>query len=100
MDVFSGPDAEILAQTGERYAHSLESELRTLLGEEGKADLLLLIASPAPIQKKRGSYRYQVLIKLLRTSRTSQALHRIYDFASRNRTEAFALVEVNPQDMF
>ncbi len=98
--LFSGPDAAQLAQAGEGYAQTLEMELRACLGEAGKADLLLLIASPAPIQKKRGSYRYQVLVKLLRTNRTKGALRLIYDFAARNRTEAFALVEVNPQDMF
>ena len=44
-------------------------------------------------------YRYQILVKLLRTARTAEALRLIYAFAAEQRNELFALVEVNPQDM-
>ena len=71
-----------------------------MLGTEGAQDLLLLVASPAPIRRKQGIYRYQVLIKLLRTKRTAAVIRLVYDFAAAHRNELFALLEVNPQDMF
>ena len=85
---------------GERYGRELERELLALLGEEGAQDLLLLVPSPAPIRKKQGAYRYQVLVKLLRTKRTAAAIRLIYAFAAAHRSELFAQLEVNPQDMF
>ncbi len=45
------------------------------------------------------NYRYQVLIKLLRTKRTADILHLIYDYESEHRNELFATLEINPQDM-
>ena len=97
--LFSGPDEAALAESGERYGRALEAALLDLLGSEGRQDLLMLSCSPAPIRKKQGSYRYQVLIKLLRTKRTASVLRLIYDFEAAHRNELFALLEVNPQDM-
>ena len=97
--LFSGPDENALFEAGERYGRNLESVLMEFLGEEGKNDLLMLSCSPAPIQKKMNSYRYQVLIKLLRTKRTADVLHLIYDYESNHRNELFATLEINPQDM-
>ena len=45
-------------------------------------------------------YRYQVLVKLLRTRRTAAVIRLIYAFAAAHRNELFAQLEVNPQDMF
>ena len=59
-----------------------------------------MTASPAPIRRKQGNYRYQILIKLLRTKRTSSVIRLVYAFAAAHRNELFALLEVNPQDMF
>lgn len=98
--LFSGPDEAALAAAGERYGAQLEAEIRLLLGEEGAQDLLLLLPSPAPIRKKQGVYRYQVLVKLLRTRRTAAVIRLIYAFAAAHRNELFAQLEVNPQDMF
>ena len=98
--LFSGSDEAALTDAGERYGARLETEIRALLGTEGAQDLLLLVASPAPIRRKQGIYRYQVLIKLLRTKRTAAVIRLVYDFAAARRNELFALLEVNPQDMF
>ena len=98
--LFSGSDEAALTDAGERYGARLETEIRALLGTEGAQDLLLLVASPAPIRRKQGIYRYQVLIKLLRTKRTAAVIRLVYDFAAAHRNELFALLEVNPQDMF
>ena len=97
--LFSGPDENALFEAGERYGRNLESVLMEFLGEEGKNDVLMLSCSPAPIQKKMNNYRYQVLIKLLRTKRTADVLHLIYDYESDHRNELFATLEINPQDM-
>ena len=97
--LFSGPDEEALFRTGEQYGRNLEAVLLEHLGEEGKNDLLMLSCSPAPIQRKMNNYRYQVLIKLLRTKRTADILHLIYDYESEHRNELFATLEINPQDM-
>ena len=98
--LFSGRDEAALEAAGERYGRELDRELLALLGEEGAQDLLLLVPSPAPIRKKQGAYRYQVLVKLLRTKRTAAAIRLIYAFAAAHRSELFAQLEVNPQDMF
>ena len=97
--LFSGAEEEALAEQGERYGRALEEEILRLLGDDGKNDLLLLSCAPAPIRKKQGSYRYQVLIKLLRTKRTADVLKLVYDFEAAHRNELFAMLEVNPQDM-
>ncbi len=97
--LFTGMDQEILFEAGTAYADKLQEALNEALGDDGQRDILLFTASPAPIRRKRGSYRYQVLIKLLRTARTATALKCIYDFSGNHRNELFAMVEVNPQDM-
>ena len=73
-------------------------QLRVRLATAGKA-ILLYSASPAPIKRKQRAYRYQILIKLLRTARLSRAIQTIYTFAGDHRGELYPMVEVNPQDM-
>jgi len=97
--LFSGTDEATLAESGERYGRALEAALRETLGSDGEQDLLMLTCSPAPIKRKQGSYRYQVLIKLLRTKRTAAALRTVYEFEAQHRNELFATLEVNPQNM-
>ena len=77
----------------------MKTALVERLGKEGERDLLLYSASPAPIKRKQRAYRYQILIKLLRTARLSDVIQTIYTFAADHRNELFAMVEVNPQDM-
>ncbi len=97
--LFSDSNEEQLNAAGEQYGRKLEQVLKNHLGKEGQQDLLMLSCSPAPIRKKQGLYRYQILIKLLRTKRTSETLHLIYDYEQEHRGELFPYLEVNPQDM-
>lgn len=97
--LFSGEDEANLQQSVTQYSEELQKALSERLGEHAEKDILLYSASPAPIKRKQGEYRYQILIKLLRTARLSDAIQTIYTFAGDHRSELFAMVEVNPQDM-
>ncbi|NLI52924.1 MAG: primosomal protein N' [Clostridiales bacterium] len=97
--LFSSDDEAALSAGVSTYAEQLRAALCERLGEEGERDILLYSASPAPIKRKQRAYRYQILIKLLRTARLSDAIQTIYTFAADHRSELFAMVEVNPQDM-
>jgi len=97
--LFSGEDEAALQQSVTQYSEQLQKALSERLGEHAEKDILLYSASPAPIKRKQGEYRYQILIKLLRTARLSDAIQTIYTFAGDHRSELFAMVEVNPQDM-
>jgi primosomal protein N' (replication factor Y) len=65
--LFTGLEEAPLRADGERFATGLEQAVLAALGAEYAQELLILHASEAPIYKKQGVYRYQVLIKLLRT---------------------------------
>ncbi len=97
--LFSSDDESALSAGVSAYAEELRAALCERLGEAGERDILLYSASPAPIKRKQRAYRYQILIKLLRTARLSDAIQTIYTFAADHRSELFAMVEVNPQDM-
>jgi primosomal protein N' (replication factor Y) len=97
--LFSSDDESTLATGVSAYAEQLKLALNETLGKDGERDILLYSASPAPIKRKQRAYRYQILIKLLRTARLSGAIQTIYTFAADHRDELFAMVEVNPQDM-
>lgn len=92
-------------QTAERacldYAKALEAELRAVLGEEGRQDLLLLVAAEAPIARISGYTRYQILIKLLRTKRLKDAVQTVTAFHDAHRGACTETqLEINPQEMF
>lgn len=97
--LFSGDDEAALQQSVTQYSSELQKALFDRLGANAEKDILLYSASPAPIKRKQGEYRFQILIKLLRTARLSDAIQTIYTFAGDHRSELFAMVEVNPQDM-
>ena len=97
--LFSGDDESSLQAGVTTYAEQLKHALSECLGAEGEHDILLYSASPAPIKRKQRAYRYQILIKLLRTARLSRAIQTIYTFAGDHRGELYPMVEVNPQDM-
>ena len=97
--LFSGDDERSLQAGVTTYAEQLKRALGDCLGAEGEHDILLYSASPAPIKRKQRAYRYQILIKLLRTARLSRAIQTIYTFAGDHRGELYPMVEVNPQDM-
>ena len=95
----SGPEEGPLEQLIQGWRTALEQELKALLKEHYDRDVLSLSASPAPVKKKNREYRYQILVKLLRTEHTAAIIKALYAFTGSRRAEAFANVEVNPQDM-
>lgn len=98
--LFSGPDIDALAILGEQYRAGLEEALHQAAGDEKIPDILMLVSSPAPIKRKQGVFRYQILIKLLRTKRTGALVHAVYRYINAHANEQFAVLEINPQDMF
>ena len=83
------------------YAKQLEAELLAALGEDGRNDLLLLVAAEAPVARISGYSRYQIVIKLLRTKRLKNAVKTIHTFHDLHRTDCQeTILEVNPQEMF
>ncbi len=97
--LFSGTDEEVLEQAVTRYAELMKAQLTQCIGPELAKSLLLYDVSYAPIKRKQGLYRYQILVKLLRTKTTAETIRCIYAFAQEHRNELFAMVEINPQDM-
>lgn len=97
--VLQGSDEQELNARGTAYARQLEQVILNALGENG-TDLLLMHASPAPIMRIAGMYRFQILFKLLRTSRMKHVLKAIYSFENENRGEYSEKIEINPVDMF
>ena len=99
--VFSGQKEETVAEACISCSKELEQCLRRLLGEEGKNDILLLVAGEAPISRISGMTRYQLLIKLLRTRRLPDAIRTIYDYHSAHTDICEDVqLEINPQDMY
>ena len=99
--VFADRDERVAEQACLDYAKLLETEIRTALGEEGRQDLLLLVAAEAPVARISGFTRYQILIKLLRTKRLKEALRTVSDFHDSHRSACSETqLEINPQEMF
>ena len=99
--VFCDRREEQVADACIAYTKALEANLRAMLGEEGKNDILLLVAAEAPIARISGLVRYQLLIKLLRTKRLPAAIQTIYDFHSAHSDVCSEVnLEINPQDMY
>lgn len=99
--VFADRDERTAEHACLDYAKALETELRAVLGEEGKQDLLLLVAAEAPIARISGYTRYQILIKLLRTKRLKDAVKTVSTFHDAHRGVcAETQLEINPQEMF
>ena len=99
--VFSDTEEQKAAEACIAYAKSLEQELRKLLGEEGKNDILLFVAAEAPVARISGLTRFQLLVTLLRTKRLPDAIRLVYEFQSKSSDLCQSVeLEVNPQDMY
>ena len=99
--VFADRDGQNAERGCLAYAKALEAELRSALGEEGKQDLLLLVAAEAPIARISGYTRYQILIKLLRTKRLRNAIRTVSAFHDAHLGACAEMqLEINPQEMF
>ena len=99
--VFADRDERTVQNGCLDYAKGLEAALRETLGENGRNDLLLLVAAEAPVARISGYYRYQIVIKLLRTARLKSAVRTVTAYHDLHRTVCHeAHLEVNPQEMF
>lgn len=99
--VFADRDERTAERACLDYAKALETELRAALGEDGRQDLLLLVAAEAPIARISGYARYQILIKLLRTKRLKNAVGTVSAFHDTHRELCSEVqLEINPQEMF
>lgn len=97
--VLQGADELDLNTRGAAYAKMMEQVILSSLGVHS-SDLLLVHASPAPIMRIAGMFRFQILFKLLRTSRLKNVLKAVYAFENENRGEYTEKIEINPVDMF
>ncbi len=97
--LFSAADEEKLLFEGEKFAKGMEDAIYEALGEENKKELLLIVSGPAPIARKRGEYRFQVLAKLFRTKHTGAVIQALYDYVDENRAENYVAMQINPGDM-
>lgn len=99
--VFTDRDEQKAEQSCLDYAKALEGALIDALGEDGRQDLLLLVAAQAPIARISGYARYQIVIKLLRTKRLRDAVRTVTAFHDAHRELCGEVrLEINPQEMF
>ncbi|MDL2258224.1 primosomal protein N' [Eubacteriales bacterium OttesenSCG-928-K08] len=95
-----GEDEERLQRECEELGQALERVIKSALGDEAVNELMYLKASFAPMQKKQGLFRYQVLVKLLRTGNTARVLRAVYDYLDENSAKQLIRLEINPGDLF
>lgn len=100
--VLSGHDEAALAEDAERCATGLRAAIEAALTEAGTTprELLMLEASPAPVKRREGLYRYQVLARLARTKNTAAAIRAAYAYHDAHRQAGMGDVEINPGNMF
>ena len=99
--VFSDRDGATAEKACLAYAKGLEAALKEQLGEDGKNDLLLLVAAQAPIARISGYSRFQIVVKLLRTRRLPAAVKAVNAFHDAHRGDcAEVLLEINPQELY
>lgn len=96
--LLQGYDEESLKRTGVSYAKVLEGEIIKALNPH-EDELLYICASPSPIFKREGVFRYQVLIKLKRTEHTRYALNAVYSYMENYKSELFSIIEINPSNL-
>ncbi len=100
--VLSGHEEAALAEDAELCAAGLREAVVAAIAAAGGSphELLFLDASPAPVRRREGQYRYQVLAKLARTKNTAAAVRAAYAYHDAHRKPGMGDVEVNPANMF
>lgn len=100
--VLTGHDEAALAEDAERCAAGLRAAMEAALAEAGGTprELLMLEAAPAPVKRREGLYRYQVLARLARTKHTAAAVRAAYAYHDAHRQAGMGDVEINPGNMF
>ncbi|MCL2695937.1 MAG: primosomal protein N', partial [Clostridiales bacterium] len=98
--LFLGADQHELSQIGNAFARELEKKIVGTLGVQNSRALLHLSAAPAPINRIQNEWRYQVLVKLLRTAQLKDALNCIFEAAAELDLPRKPHIEINPTDMY
>ncbi len=100
--VFTGEDEISIERINDEFAAELKRRIYEALDSSGASrnELLFIIASPAPMKKRQGLYRYETLMKLVRTKHTAAVIDAIYALCDERRRSEMGNVEINPTDMF
>ena len=95
-------EERLAEELSEQYANGIREIVENTLKSRGakSSEVLLIMASPAPVKRRQGIYRYQVLMRFARTRNTPALVEAIYDYALSNRREEISFPEINPMDMF
>lgn len=98
--LISAREERELMEDSARLHKGMEAAAKSALPGEARQELLYLSASPAPIRKKQGIYRYQVLMKLLRTRHTAAVMQAVYAYLDTDPINRPVTLEVNPGELF
>ncbi|OQB25035.1 MAG: Primosomal protein N' [Firmicutes bacterium ADurb.Bin182] len=99
--LFTGPDEAELEHEAGKVNEDIGRIMLETLREMGAdpVEMLLNVSSPAPMRRRQGLFRHQILIKLLRTKNTSALLLKLYAYLDVNSTANLYSLEVNPGEM-
>ncbi|MCH5279230.1 MAG: primosomal protein N', partial [Christensenellaceae bacterium] len=98
--MFTGVDEDGTARAADKYSNEITSILLDALRtHNAEKELLFVMPGAAPIRRREGEYRYAVIIKLIRTAHTPEALNAVYAYSDGIDDGYYRGVEVNPQDM-
>lgn len=100
--VFTGENEAAIDNLNERFAAEMKQRIYAALDAQGasRQELLFMVASPAPMKKRQGLFRYETLMKLVRTKHTAAVIDAIYALCDERRRSEMGNVEINPADMF
>ena len=100
--LFTSVDEQTAEQLSEEAAEGIRRALESVIAKNGgsKREVLLVLASPSPVKKRQGEYRYQVLIKLARTKNASDMIDAVYDYMAKKDPHGLSAIQINPNDMF
>lgn len=99
--LFASGDRTPLEEAADSFAQGLHRCIISALEEQGadNRELLYMTCGDAPIKRKLGQYRMQIVFKLARTSHTPGVIEGMYSYANDHRSEYFCSLELNPGDM-
>ena len=99
--LFVHGDQAPLAEAAGSFADGLHQAIVDALKQQGADDreLLFMTCGEAPIKRKQGQYRMQIVLKLARTKYTPKVIEAVYAYANDHRSEYFCSLELNPSDM-
>ena len=99
--LFTSADEHDAAVMADKFAEGVKREVEAAILENGgdARELLSIIAENAPIHRKQGVFRQQVVIKFARTKRLTVIINAIYEYHGKNRRNEMGAVEINPTDM-